>query len=159
MSPGGTKPVETEMVLQKIRYYCSYQERCIRDVEDKLKEWTVQKKRIPLIIDSLKEEGYLDEERFARMYAGGKFRVNRWGRERIWFELRLRRIPEDLIRIGLDEIDEEEYQRILKEMMLKKKNEHSGENDFSIRERVINYVHGKGYEFTLILSIIKELNI
>ncbi|MCX6245101.1 MAG: regulatory protein RecX [Bacteroidetes bacterium] len=154
-----TKPVDSELVLQKIRYFCSYQERCIRDVEGKLKDWTVQKRLIPSIIKSLKDEGYVDEERFAKVYAGGKFRVNKWGRERIGFELRLKGIGEDLIAKGLEEIDGDDYHKVLKELILKKKKEFLQENDFPVREKIINFVHGKGYEFELILSIIKELKI
>ena len=101
------------MVLQKIQYFCSYQERCIRDTEEKLKDWAVQKKLIPSIIDQLQKEGYINEERYAKEFAGGKFRINKWGRQKIEFELRLKRIPEDMIQKGIEEIDEDEYQKVL----------------------------------------------
>jgi len=153
-----TKPVDSELVLQKIRYFCSYQERCIRDVEGKLKDWTVQKKIIPSIIKTLQEEGYLNEERFAKIYAGGKFRVNKWGRERIGFELRLKGISDEYIKKGLEEIGEEDYRQILKEILEKKQKELLPENGFTVREKIINFAHGKGYEFELIFSIIKEFN-
>ena len=159
MAKRNTKPVDSELVLQKIRYFCSYQERCIRDVEGKLKDWTVQKKLIPFIIKTLKDEGYLDEERFAKVYAGGKFRVNKWGRERIGFELRLKGIGDELIRRGLEEIDEQDYLKVLRALILKKQKEFLQEDDFPVREKIINFAHGKGYEFELILSIIKELKI
>jgi regulatory protein len=153
------KPVDSSVVLQKIRYFCSYQERCIRETEEKLKDWTVQKKLIPSLIKQLQEEGYLDEERFAKVYAGGKFRVNKWGRQKIEFELRLKGIPDNIIQAGIGEIDEEDYRKVLKDLILKKQNEIKPEKDLNIREKIITFVQGKGYEIERILSTLKELKI
>ncbi len=147
------------MVLQKIQYFCSYQERCIRDTEEKLKDWAIQKKLIPPIIEQLQKEGYINEERYAKVFAGSKFRVNKWGRQKIEFELRLKRIPEDMIQKGIKEIDEDEYQKVLKDLILKKQTELKPDTDFNIREKIIAFVYGKGYETELILSAIKELKI
>jgi regulatory protein len=154
-----TKPIDSGMVLQKIQYFCSYQERCIRDTEEKLKDWAVQKKLIPSIISQLQEEGYINEERFAKMYAGGKFRVNKWGRQKIEFELKLKGIPEGMIQKGIEEIDEEDYQRILRDLIRKKQKEITPEKDLNIREKIITFVLGKGYEMELILIALKELKI
>jgi regulatory protein len=153
------KPADPDRVLQKILHFCSYQERNTREVEGKLKGWKVQKKRIASIIRMLQEEGFLNEERFAKVFAGGKFRVNRWGRERIAFELRMKGVPENLIKKGLEEIEEEEYHKVLKELVEKKQTELWPVNDFTAREKIINFAYGKGYEFDHILSVIKELNI
>jgi regulatory protein len=154
-----TKPVEPAIVLQKIQYFCSFQERCIRDTEDKLKEWAIQKKLIPSIIAGLQQDNFLNEERFAKVFAGGKFRVNKWGRQKIEFELKLRRIPENLIRKGLAEIDENDYKKTLKDIILKKHKELKPDKDFTIREKIITFAYGKGYERELIITALKELNI
>ena len=153
------KPIDSGMVLQKIQNFCSYQERCIRDTERKLKDWTVQKKLIPLIINQLQEEGYINEERFAKVYAGGKFRVNKWGRQKIGFELKLKGIPEAMIQIGLEEIDETDYLKVLRDLILKKRKLIKPEKDLNIREKIITFVNGKGYEIELILIALKELKI
>ena len=153
------KPIDSGMVLQKIQYFCSYQERCIRDTEEKLKDWAVQKKLIPSIISRLQEEGYINEERFAKVYAGGKFRVNKWGRQKIEFELKLKGIPEGMIQKGIEEIDEEDYQRVLRDLIRKKQKEIIPEKDLNIREKIITFVQGKGYEMELILAALKELKI
>src|ERR1035437_2390264 len=145
-----TNPIDSGMVLQKIQYFCSYQERCIRETEEKLKDWTVQKKLIPSIISQLQEEGYINEERFAKAYAGGKFRVNKWGRQKIEFELKLKGIPESMIHKGIEEIDEADYQRVLRDLILKKQKEIKPEKDLNIREKIITFAQGKGYEMELI---------
>ena len=154
-----TNPIDSGMVLQKIQYFCSYQERCIRETEEKLKDWTVQKKLIPSIISQLQEEGYINEERFAKAYAGGKFRVNKWGRQKIEFELKLKGIPESMINKGIEEIDEVDYQRVLRDLILKKQKEIKPEKDLNIREKIITFAQGKGYEMELILTALKELKI
>jgi regulatory protein len=105
---------ETPLILQKIQHYCSYQERCISEVEQKLKKLTVQNKMIPGIINQLQKEDYLDEERFAKAFSGGKFRLNKWGRRKIEFEMKIRGIPELMIQEGMAEIDETEYLQTLK---------------------------------------------
>lgn len=154
-----TKPVEPGMVLQKIQYFCSYQERCIRETEEKLRDWTVQKKLIPAIISELIEENYINEERFAKVYSGGKFRVNKWGRQKIGFELKLKGIPPALIQKGLEEIDETDYRRTLHDLILKKRKEIKPEKEVNIREKILTFAQGKGYEMELILTALKELKI
>jgi regulatory protein len=152
-------PADPGMILQKIRYFCSYQERCILDVEVKLNGWAVQKKLIPEIILQLQKDGYLDEVRYARIFAGGKFRVNRWGRQKIEFELRLKGIHDSIISKGIEEIDEEDYKKVIRDLILKKRKEIKPEKDLNIREKIITFVQGKGFEIELILSALKELKI
>jgi regulatory protein len=153
------KPTDLSMVLQKIKYFCSYQERCVHEVEEKLKDWAVQKKLIPSIIDELQKEGYLNEERFAKVFAGGKFRINKWGRQKIEFELKLKGIPKDFIETGVSEIDEEDYLRVLKDLITKKQGELKPDKDLNIREKIIAFVQAKGYETELIITTIKKLKI
>ena len=153
------EPSEPALVMQKIRHFCSYQERYIREVEDKLKEWAVQKQKIPDIINQLQKEGFINEERFVRAFAGGKFRLNTWGRQKIAFEMKIKGIPELMIEEGLTEIDKNEYRQVLKDLILRKEKELKPEKNFTKRQKIINFVNGKGYEINLILEILKELKI
>ena len=150
---------ETPLILQKIRNYCSYQERCISEVEQKLKDLAVQRKKITGIINQLQKEGYLDEERFARAFAGGKFRLNKWGKNKIEFEMKIRGIPELMIQEGMAEIDEDEYLQTLKELMIHKYNEIKSDKNVNIREKILNFAYGKGYEMEFILRFLKEMKI
>jgi regulatory protein len=150
---------ETNMILQKIRHYCSYQERCISEVEQKLKAFSLQSEKIPGIIHQLQQESYLDEERFAKIFAGGKFRVNKWGRNKIEFEMKIRGIPELIIQEGMAEINETEYLQTLKELMTHKYIEIKTKKNVNIREKIINFAYGKGYEMEHILVFIKEMKI
>ena len=95
-------PEQYDPIIARLRHYCAFQERCINDVEQKLKLWKVNQKHIEKIIDQLIKEDYLNEERFARSYAGGKFRINHWGKTRIIHELERRKVPDLIIQIGFD---------------------------------------------------------
>ena len=150
---------ESPLILQKIRNYCSYQERCISEVEEKLKSLAVQKHKIPGIINQLQKDGYLSEERFVRAYAGGKFRLNKWGRIKIEFEMKIRGIPELMIQEGMAEIDENEYLQTLKELMIHKYNEIKSDKNVNIREKILNFAYGKGYEMEFIIRFLKEMKI
>jgi regulatory protein len=151
--------IEPVMILEKIRHYCGYQERCIRDVEEKLKDWAVQKKRIPVLINQLQKEGFLNEERFVKAFARGKFRLNKWGRQKIEFALKIKGIPDILIREGIESLDEKEYLNVLKELILRKQKELKPEKDLMVRDKIVNFALGKGYEMNLILDLIKKLKI
>lgn len=154
-----TKPIDAGMVVQKIQYFCSYQERSIREVEEKLKDWAIQKKLIPSLISQLQKEDYINQERFAKIYAGSKFRVNKWGRQKIAFGLKLKGISEEYITKGLAVIDEEEYQTTLRNLIKKKQKEVKPDKEMNIREKIIPFVHGKGYEMEQIFTALKELKI
>jgi len=148
--------MNSEILNKKLQQYCAYQERCTKEIISKLKDWNLKESQIEMVIASLKKENILNEERFARAYARGKFRVNKWGRQKIGFELQLKSLPDTFVKAGLSEIDEEEYLRVLKALILKKKEELEKEKTGSIRDKLITFVQNKGYELPLIFEILKE---
>lgn len=152
-----TSASDPELILGEIRNFCSYQERYIREVEEKLKDWAVQKQKIPAIISRLQQEGFLSEKRFVKAFSTGKFRQNKWGRVKIAFELKLRGISESLIPLGLAEIDENEYRETLKNLIIRKKSEKDLDKIVNARSKIVNFVAGKGYEMNQILEIMNKL--
>src|SRR5690242_15375551 len=107
------KHLTKEQALQKLRHYCGYQERCHSEVKAKLYELGVWKKDHDEIISSLIEDNYLNEERFAIQFAGGRFRMKQWGRVKIKYELKQKQVSEYCIKKALQQIPEEDYQRTL----------------------------------------------
>jgi regulatory protein len=101
--------LSVDQALPKIRHYCSYQERCHQEVKEKLYGYGLRKNDVDLVISQLIEEDYLNEERFARQFAGGKFRMKSWGRVRIQNELKQRQISDYCIRKAMKEIVDDEY--------------------------------------------------
>jgi regulatory protein len=150
---------ESEVIIEKIRQYCAYQERCTQEVERKMQLWKVAEARRQKILVYLKEEGYIDEERYARMFVRGKFHINKWGRVKIRHELRSRAISETLISKAMEEIGEDDYLKTIRELTIRKMSEIKSEKHLNIREKIINFVAGKGFEFDLINKVLTELKI
>ena len=120
------KPLTTDEALAKLEYYCAYQERCPKEVRTKLATLGVPRAEAEQIFHLLQEEGFINEERFAMAFAGGRFRVNHWGRVRIRMELRMRNIAADLIEKALGSIDETAYTDVLKQLLDKKRAYYEG---------------------------------
>ena len=102
-----------EQALPKIKQYCTYQERCHAEVKEKLYAFGLYKKDVEQLMSQLIEENYLNEERFAIQYAGGKFRMNQWGRIKIKYALKQKQVSDYCIKKALKEINETDYKKTL----------------------------------------------
>lgn len=151
-----TAPLMPEQILQKLRHYCAYSERCHADVVNKLFEWKVWKKDHDEIIATLIEENYLNEERFARLFAGGHFRQKQWGRNKITVALKQKNISPYCIKKGLQEIDESDYLQTLNKLFLEKWESLKGTpNRFIKMKKVSDFLLQKGFESHLIHPLFK----
>jgi regulatory protein len=146
-----------EQAYQKIKHYCAYQERCHREVEDKLYQLKVPRSYHGELISSLIEENYLNEERFAIMYAGGKFRMKQWGRRKILHELRSKQVSEYCIKKALKEISNNDYAVTIEKLVRKKMAALKGETFQVKKQKTLEYMIGKGYEPDQTLPAIEEL--
>ena len=141
----------------KLETFCSYQERCAWELRRKLFEKGISGPAAEKIIAELEASGFVDDERFARSYARGKFRIKKWGRARIRQELKLREISASIIQKGLSEIDGEEYFATL-ERETEKKWEKTKETDaYKKRYLVTKYLMSKGFEQDLIQEALSAL--
>ncbi|MEL6923004.1 MAG: regulatory protein RecX [Bacteroidota bacterium] len=145
-----------EQALQKLQRYCAYQDRCHSEVRSKLIDLGVYGDRLEEIMAELITDNFLNEERFARSYVRGKFRMKQWGRNRIKQELKLRKISAYCIKKGLSEIEEEEYLQTLNKLLTKKDKLLKEPNQFKRNSKLANYVIGKGYESKLVWATIKK---
>jgi regulatory protein len=143
-------------LLEKARKYCALQERCHQEVREKLYTWGLPEKSVEQIISELISEGFVSEERFAKAYARGKFRIKRWGKNKIILELKKRNISEYSIRKGLKEIDEKEYNEVLKNLVVKKSKEVKDKNQYTRNHKIATYIAGKGFESELIWNLLKN---
>lgn len=143
--------------IAKIRRWCAIQERCLVDVRIHALALGLNEKATDKVIEILIDEGFIDEERYAKIYAGSKFRNKNWGRARIIGELKARQIPDDVIRIGLGEIDEEEYRSKVVEMVKHKISVTDHTNVSLFKHRLAKPAIAKGYEPDLVNEIINEL--
>jgi len=145
------------MVDAAILHYCKYQERCHLEVRNKLYELGFTSGEVERQLAGLVETGVLNEERFARAYAGGKFRMKQWGREKIKQHLKLKKVSDYCIRKALAEINGEEYEKVLKKLAVKKTEELKGDKSvWSRKTKLYRYLVQKGYERDLVITQIKE---
>lgn len=143
--------------LPKIAAFCAYQERSHREVEDKLRSYGLDEDQAAEIMMRLVREKLLDDERFARSFVRGKYRLKKWGRRRIRMELKQRSISEYCIKAGLSEIDGDEYYQNLKELLEKKNALEKESNPHKRRQKLTAYATQKGYEGEFIQDALGEL--
>jgi regulatory protein len=149
----GQDPIK--MALQKMKQYCSYRERCHNEVKEKLYSLRIWEKYYDEIIATLIEENYLNEERFAILFAGGKFRMKQWGRIKIKSELKKRNVSDYCINKALKRIDEKEYLQTLDKLAAKKYSSLKGGLEFIRKEKTMDYLIGKGFEGELARAVMK----
>lgn len=140
--------------LIKAANFCAYQERTHREVRKRLSEFEVLGDEAEEIITYLIENNYLNEERFARIYAGSKFRVKKWGRIKIRQELKMRGISEYCLKAGMSEIDGDDYMATLKELIEKKSSDIKDLNKLIIKQKLVKYALSKGFENDLIFDVV-----
>jgi regulatory protein len=148
------KYLTPEQALQKLKHYCAYQERCHSEVKSKLYDLGVWKKDHDTIISTLIEENYLNEERFAIAFAGGKYRVKEWGRVKIKYELKQKQVSEYSIKKALKQIDETEYLELLSKLAKQKYASLKHEQYLIRKKKTMDYLVSRGFEHSLIATVI-----
>jgi regulatory protein len=152
------KYVTKEEALQKLKQYCAYQERSHYEAVQKLWDLGVRKAEHDAIIAALIEEDYLNEERFAKAFAGGKFRMKDWGRKKIYYALKEKKVSEYSIKKAMKEIDEVEYEKNLNELVAEKYESLKDEQYLVRKKKTIDYLVQKGYEYELTSKAINSLS-
>lgn len=140
-----------------ILHYCKYQERCHSEVRNKLYELGCTTGEVERQIAGLIETGVLNEERFARAFAGGKFRMKQWGREKIKQQLKIRKISDYCIKKAMTEISPDDYEKTLNKIAYKKTEEIKKDRSISSKKsKLYRYLIQKGYERDLVIDIISS---
>ena len=155
-TPG--KRLGPEEALLKAQQYCAWQERCHSEVRHKLLEWGIFGDQLEEIIVALITDDFLNESRFARAYARGKFRLKGWGKIRIIRELRLRKISENCIREAFEEIEHSEYLNALRDILSRKAKEIEAESSFEFNQKLLRFALQRGFESELVLDILRNPN-
>ena len=149
---------KTEKIQLKIESFCTYQERCKKEVINKLKSWGLEKKTIDEIVLNLLNQDYLNEIRYSKSYSRGKFRIKKWGRLKIYQELKKRNISEFNIKIGLKEI-EENYVSTCEELVKKIWDSNESRSLIKKKKKIWDYLRYRGWEKALIFDQIEKQSI
>ena len=151
------KSYSVEEAKRALEKYCAYQERCHKEVEQKLYDLNMIPEAREVIIVHLIEHNFLNEERFAKSYAGGKFRIKKWGKERITRELKFRNISAYNIKSALKEINEDDYSNTFNLLAEKRLSTIKETNPYKRKKKLANYLLYRGWESNLVYKKINEL--
>ncbi|MGB6150951.1 MAG: regulatory protein RecX [Pricia sp.] len=151
------KAYSVQEATKKLEHYCAYQERCHKEVVSKLREMRMIPDAIDQIVVYLIDNNYLNEERFAKSFARGKFNIKKWGRQRITLELKQRGISRFNIKTALKEIDDSAYLETFDILAEKRLAQITETNFLKRRKKLADYLLYRGWESDLVYEKIKEL--
>lgn len=154
-----TAILDKKQALAKAENFCVYQERSQKEVRYKLVEWGMRGDELEEILSELIINNFLNEERFAKSYASGKFNINKWGRVKIKQGLKLKGVPDRILQKALYSLDDEDYMQTLENLAIKKANALSESNPLKRKMKLITYLQGRGFEIDLILLALKASNL
>ncbi|MET7036694.1 regulatory protein RecX [Elizabethkingia miricola] len=143
-------------IKQKLVNYCVYQDRCHKEVEEKMRDFLLIPEAKDEILLYLIKENYLNEERFTRSYIRGKFYIKHWGKQKIKSQLKIKGISEKLISTCMSEIYDDDYEKQIKLFAEKLLPTYKGLNDFQKKNKLIRFLVTKGYEYELIIENITK---
>ena len=147
-----------QQALPKLKQYCAYQERCHSEVKEKLYSYGIYNNDAEEIISKLIEEDYLNEERFAIHFAGGRFRIKQWGKVKIKYELKQKQVSEYCIKKALKTIGYDDYEKVLQKLSEQKLKTLKSEKNIFIKKRKLqDFLLQRGFEMDLIREVVKKI--
>lgn len=151
------KNMSYDRALEKAMRYCSYQERCVQDLENRFKAWNVKKSDWDKLLDYLIKEDFLNEERYVEAYIRGKFLIKKWGRKKIQMGLNQKRLSDKIVLAAMEqEIEEEKYMQTINDLLAKKKAMLDEEDKLILRDKLYRFMLSRGFESEL---VVKALNL
>ena len=148
--------MEREIAMKRAASFCAESERSVAEVERKLRKWGVDDDDIDSIIDRLKSDDFLNEERYCRAYINDRFRLNHWGKVKIRYELGKRDVDRQYIDAALADIDDDEYIEVLKEVVEAKRRTLKDTDTYSASAKILRYALTRGFESDIVSKVIKD---
>ena len=150
------KPLSPDQVLDKMAKYCAYQERCVKDVTEKLKTFELTQREKDEILDYLIDNRFVNNTRFAQAFVKGKINQSGWGLNKIRFHLMQKGIDKEIIEEALHVFDEEAYRQRLVEVLQTKSKTVKAANDFEKKRKLAAFAMQRGFEASLVWEVLKE---
>lgn len=154
-----TKPLTPDQVLDKMAKYCAYQERCVKDVRDKLKTFDIPEEEKQKILAYLLNNRFVDDERFVKAFVRGKINQSGWGINKIRFHLVQKGIAKDIIDEALGQTDEEVYRQRLIDILKAKSKTMKAATDFEKKRKLAAFAIQKGFEASLVWEVLKDFQV
>jgi len=151
-----SKPLSPDQILDKMAKFCAYQERCVKDVTEKLKTFEISSKDREDILNYLIDNRFVSNERFAKAFVRGKINQSGWGLNKIRFHLIQKGIAKELIDEALQDFDEESYRQRLIEVLKTKSKTVKAANEFEKNRKLAAYAIQKGFEAGLVWEVLRH---
>ena len=149
------RPDKMKEAKKKTGAFCAYQERTQQEVRDKLYALGLYRNEVENVLTELITEDFVNEERYAKAFAGGRFRMKQWGRRKIEYALKQKNISPYCIEKGLEEISDEDYEKVIVRLIEKRMPDRA-KIDYKSKSNVARYIIGKGFEPELVWTLIEE---
>lgn len=156
MATKTNKPLSPDQVLDKMAKYCAYQERCLKDVTDKLKTFDISPKDKEEILNYLIYNRFVSNERFAKAFVRGKINQSGWGQNKIRFHLIQKGIDKQIIDEALQGADEKMVRQRLIEVLKAKTKTVKAESDYEKKRKLAAFAMQRGFEAALVWDVLKE---
>ena len=143
-----------EEALNRCAALCSKAEKCTFEILRKLDRWELTEEESAWVIKQLTSQKFIDDERYAQYFVRDKFRFNKWGKIKIAFQLRQKQISQQTIAASLEEINEDEYIELAKELINAKLLKTKGKNQWDINTKIIRFMQGRGFDYNLTMSLL-----
>ena len=143
-----------EQVLNKLTTLCARGEHCQQEMLDKMRRWEIDKSVQAHVMEYLLKEKFIDEDRYTRSFVEEKIKFNGWGRKKVEQALYMKRIPSSIYNPILDEVDEKNYEDILRPLLEAKRKTVTGKSEYEIRGKLIRFALSRGFEMDEILKIL-----
>ncbi|MDP2887683.1 MAG: regulatory protein RecX [Bacteroidota bacterium] len=150
---------EQNIAYDKAAVLCSRSEKCTSEIQEKLKLFGLSVEESEPVLKKLADEKYIDDERFARAFVKDKFRFNHWGRQKIEYMLRAKKINQDILAIAFEEIEDEVYADELLKLLTDKAKTIKAKDQYDKRNKLMRFAMGRGFESGKIYAALKELGI
>lgn len=143
-----------EQVLNKLTTLCARGEHCQQEMLDKMRKWEIEEDVQARVMEYLLKEKFIDEERYTRLFVEEKIKFNKWGRKKLEQALYMKRIPKSIYAPILDEVDEDNYEEILRPLLEAKRKSVTGKSEYEIRGKLIRFALSRGFDMDTILSVL-----
>lgn len=149
--------ITVKEALEKAQMLCGKQEKCTYDILQKLREWRIPSNEHDALVSKLKEDGFIDEERYCKAYVIDKIKFNKWGKLKIRFNLKGKNIPESIIDEAFCSVTEEFYMKMIEKEVKEKKKTVLVSNQYEMRDKIMRFAQSRGYEFDIVDDLLHKL--
>jgi regulatory protein len=153
-----TENLPYNTILAKAMALCAQREMCISDIRQKLKSWGISDFDTARIISQLTKEEFIDEKRYAQAFVKDKFRYNKWGKVKLASYLRIKKIPDEIITMALDTIDQGEYLETIKKIIASHQRSVRAKSKYDLKGKLLRFGLSKGFESHLLYELLNDLD-